>query len=87
MLSLTTPNNELCQLWSFDKQLLVIKRPRYVLLLTPLKEKKIILAMGEAETGEIVAQGQPGQKVNKTRSQQISQAWWYMPVIPDMHEA
>jgi hypothetical protein len=30
-------------------------------------------------------QGEPGQKVIEIPSQQLSQAWWYMPVIPAPH--
>jgi hypothetical protein len=38
-------------------------------------------------TGGGDQEGQPRQKVSKTPSQQISQAWWYTPPIPAMLEA
>jgi hypothetical protein len=41
----------------------------------------------EAEIRRVMVQGQPGQKVNKTSSQPISQAWKCIPVIPTTQEA
>jgi hypothetical protein len=35
----------------------------------------------------IMVWGQPGQKVSKTLSQQIGQAWWLISVIPAMQKA
>jgi hypothetical protein len=37
--------------------------------------------------GGAMAQGQPGKRVSKTPSQQISQAWWHAPVIPAVQDA
>jgi hypothetical protein len=41
----------------------------------------------EVEVRRIAFQGQPGQKVTKTLSQSISQAWWYISVIPPVWKA
>jgi hypothetical protein len=38
--------------------------------------KSVIPASWETEIGRITVGGQPGQKVSKTPSEQISQAWW-----------
>jgi hypothetical protein len=42
----------------------------------------VIPATQEVEIQRIVVPGQARQKVNKTPSRAISQAWWHIPVIP-----
>jgi hypothetical protein len=42
----------------------------------------VIPASPEVKIGTIAVQDQHGSKVSKTPSHPISEAWWYMPVIP-----
>jgi hypothetical protein len=41
----------------------------------------VILAIQEEESGRIMVQGQPRQKVRETLSQQISRVWWCTAII------
>jgi hypothetical protein len=41
----------------------------------------VIPATWEVEMKRITTQGQPGENVINTPSQQRSQMWWFMPVI------
>jgi hypothetical protein len=47
----------------------------------------VIPATQQEEIRRIAVQGQPWPKVSKTLSQQVSQGWWYSPVIPVVREA
>jgi hypothetical protein len=46
----------------------------------------VIPATQEVQIRKIIVQGQPRQKVNETPFQQISQAWWFVSIIPVMGE-
>lgn len=47
----------------------------------------IITSTWEAGIGKTEVQGQPGQKVSETTSQDMSQIWWWVPMIPAVREA
>jgi hypothetical protein len=47
----------------------------------------IISATWEVEVRRIMVSGQPRKKITETSSQQTSQVWYYMPVVPATWEA